>query len=373
MVKFKKMLVGISVCALSFGLSVGHLSANENSVVTVNASNVNLRSGPSLSHQVVELLQNGNKLTVLAHEGKWYKVSAPDNVIGWIVSDYISSTDSSTGTITGSNVNLRSDSNTSGNVIGTLQKGDKLDILTQGENWYKVKTSDGTVGWVSKDFVSLTGAVNTDTSSTAGIVTGSNVNLRSDSSLSSKIIGTLQKNNNLEILAQSDNWYKIKTSSNVIGWVSKDFISLTQDNSRNSDRKLSSRSETTRVSSEHDEIVAYAKQFLDVRYVWAGNTPSGFDCSGFTKYVFRKFGIDLNRVAADQATQGAYVGKSNLSPGDLVFFDTNGGHNYINHVGIYIGGGEFIQASSGAGRVVISSINEGFYANTYMTARRVLN
>ena len=95
----------------------------------------------------------------------------------------------------------------------------------------------------------------------------------------------------------------------------------------------------------------------------------GFDCSGFVKYVYNNLGLSVERVAADQAKQGKYVSQANLRVGDLVFFDTDGGRNYINHVGIYLGNGQFIHASSGSGRVMISSLWENFYANSYMTAR----
>lgn len=124
--------------------------------------------------------------------------------------------------------------------------------------------------------------------------------------------------------------------------------------------------------STAQKIIDYAKRYLGVKYAWGGTTPKGFDCSGFVKYVYAQFGVTLNRVAADQAKQGTAVKKANLQPGDLVFFDTNGGRNRINHVGLYIGGGKFIQASSGASDVVISSITEGFYSKTFMTARRIL-
>ncbi len=122
------------------------------------------------------------------------------------------------------------------------------------------------------------------------------------------------------------------------------------------------------------KIVTYAKKLLGVRYVWGGMSPKGFDCSGFVKYVFDHFGIILNRVSANQAKQGTAVKKADLRVGDLVFFDTDGGHNEINHVGIYIGGGKFIQASSASGSsgVVISDIAEGFYSSAYMSARRVI-
>lgn len=119
-------------------------------------------------------------------------------------------------------------------------------------------------------------------------------------------------------------------------------------------------------------VVTYAKKFLGTRYVWGGNTTKGFDCSGYVKYVFKKFGVTLSRASYAQAKNGTYVKKANLKAGDLVFFDTNGGLNRINHVGIYIGGGKFIHCSSSHSGVVISSITSGFYAKRYMTARRVL-
>lgn len=136
--------------------------------------------------------------------------------------------------------------------------------------------------------------------------------------------------------------------------------------------KLDKLSGRTVAASRGASLIDYAKRFLGVDYVWGGTTPKGFDCSGFVRYVFGRFGITLNRVASDQAKQGTTVKKANLRPGDLVFFDTNGGLNHINHVGLYIGGGRFIQASSGSSGVIISSISGGFYSKAFMTAKRIL-
>ncbi|MCL6634882.1 MAG: peptidoglycan-binding protein [Peptococcaceae bacterium] len=116
-------------------------------------------------------------------------------------------------------------------------------------------------------------------------------------------------------------------------------------------------------------IVSYARQFLGVPYVWAGSSPSGFDCSGFTYYVFGQFGIDLPRMANEQFNTGVRVSK--LQPGDLVFFSTY--EPGPSHVGIYIGSNSFIHASSGAGNVTITSLSAPFYAERYLGARRVLN
>jgi len=125
------------------------------------------------------------------------------------------------------------------------------------------------------------------------------------------------------------------------------------------------------IERTNQNIVDYAKKFLGVKYVWGGSTPKGFDCSGFVKYVYSNFGVTLNRVSADQAKQGTTVKKENLQPGDLVFFNTSGGGSRINHVGMYIGEGKFIQSSSASSGVVISDITKGFYSNTFVTAKRV--
>ncbi len=133
--------------------------------------------------------------------------------------------------------------------------------------------------------------------------------------------------------------------------------------------KVASRGSSNGITSD---IITYAKKFLGTKYVWGGTTTKGFDCSGFVKYVYSHFDVSLSRTSSAQSKCGTYVKKANLAVGDLVFFDTNGGKNNITHVGIYIGGGKFIHASSSHKKVVISDITSGYYSRKYMTARRVL-
>lgn len=115
-------------------------------------------------------------------------------------------------------------------------------------------------------------------------------------------------------------------------------------------------------------IASFAKQFLGVPYTWAGNSPSGFDCSGFTYYVFGQFGVDLPRMADGQFNAGVSAGQ--LQPGDLVFFSTY--EPGPSHVGIYIGDNQFIHSSSGTGDVTITSLGADYYSARYLGARRVL-
>lgn len=121
-------------------------------------------------------------------------------------------------------------------------------------------------------------------------------------------------------------------------------------------------------------LISYAEQYLGVRYRSGGSSPSGFDCSGFTSYVYSHYGIGLSRSASGQFGQGTAVSRSSLQSGDLVFFDTDGGHNSISHVGMYIGGNMFIQASSrNPNKITITSLSDGYWSPRYMGARRVLH
>ena len=115
--------------------------------------------------------------------------------------------------------------------------------------------------------------------------------------------------------------------------------------------------------------MATAKKYLGYKYTYGGSSPStGFDCSGFTSYVFKQYGISLNRTAAGQYSNGVAVSRSNLQPGDLVMFGKSG----INHVAIYIGGGQIIHASTPSTGVRIDSLSTGYYNNNYVGARRIL-
>ncbi|MDR3589641.1 MAG: NlpC/P60 family protein [Negativicutes bacterium] len=118
------------------------------------------------------------------------------------------------------------------------------------------------------------------------------------------------------------------------------------------------------------QLVAFAKQFLGVPYVWAGRSPSGFDCSGFISYVYDHFGVSLPRMADEQFGIGITVSRRDLQLGDLVFFSTY--EPGPSHVGIYIGSGQFIHASSGANEVTVTPLIKDYYAERYLGARRVL-
>jgi len=127
------------------------------------------------------------------------------------------------------------------------------------------------------------------------------------------------------------------------------------------------------VITKEDEILETAKEFLGVKYVWAANGPTAFDCSGFTKYVFEKHGVTIPRYSGHQAHIGIKVAYNELQKGDLVFFDTDK-KGKVNHVGIYLGDDQFIHASSGGKKVMITSfIQKKFYKNRFLHGQRIVN
>lgn len=125
-------------------------------------------------------------------------------------------------------------------------------------------------------------------------------------------------------------------------------------------------------SSKSTKVTTYAKKQLGKRYVWASSGPSTFDCSGFTYHVIKKTtGKIIPRTSISQGSYGKYISRRNLRKGDLVFFATTG-KGRISHVGIYLGSGKFVHASSTKRRVVISSMSSGHYYKCFVKGRRVI-
>ena len=126
-------------------------------------------------------------------------------------------------------------------------------------------------------------------------------------------------------------------------------------------------------SGSASEVVDLAMQYLGYPYCYGGSSPSGFDCSGFVRYVYSQFCCSLNRTASAQMSNGTSVSMSELQPGDLVFFLKSGsGASRASHVGIYIGGGQFIHASTSSTGVIISDMDSAYYTTGFVGGRRIL-
>ena len=213
-------------------------------------------------------------------------------------------------------------------------------------------------------------------------INSTTVNVRQEANTTSSIVTTVAVNTEVQVYSEENGWSKVKVN-NVEGYISSSLLSDNkQETSRaqKSTRKSSSTKNKTSkkttnttanvpASGNGSSIVATARKYLGYKYVYGGSSPStGFDCSGFTSYVFKQHGISLNRTAAGQYSNGVAVSRSNLQPGDLVMF----GKSRINHVAIYIGGGQIIHASTPSTGVRIDSLSTGYYNNNYVGARRIL-
>lgn len=216
-------------------------------------------------------------------------------------------------------------------------------------------------------------------------VKGTSVNARSEANKSSEVVKVLNTNDSVKVTGEDGDWYIIKIdnkkayvsksllSSKKVEVTSRSSTSLEESNKENVEQPVETvtKSETVASNPNGKAIIAYARNFLGYRYVYGTNGPNTFDCSGFVQYVYKHFGYSLSRSSSTQANDGVAVSKSNLQPGDiLIFRDTS--NSRIGHVGLYIGGGEFIHASNSKTGVIISSLSSASYQKRYVGARRIL-
>ena len=224
-----------------------------------------------------------------------------------------------------------------------------------------------------------------------GYVKADGLRVRKGPSTGTEEITSLGKNDKVKIVGKTGNWYKIDLDGKT-GYVSAKYISDTKIAETTSRGGSILKNEETPVvqekqpaveqntseqipppaatTSSGSAIVEYAKQYLGYKYVSGGASPeTGFDCSGFTSYVYKNFGISLYRTSRDQIKNGVAVEKSNLQPGDLVIFN-NDANTKIGHVGIYIGDGNFIHAANKKSGVKITKLDSEYYYKRYVGARR---
>ncbi len=182
------------------------------------------------------------------------------------------------------------------------------------------------------------------------------LNVRAEASDTSEIVTQIPYGTRLTLVyCNGLNWYCVELSDGTTGFCYADYITLAG-------------SETGPESA--DKIISFAKEQLGKPYSYGASGPNAFDCSGFTSYVYAANGISLPRTSLSQSTVGTTVSKSELMPGDLVFFAT-GASGKVSHVGIYIGDGNIIHAATGQGKISINSLSQSYYASRYLWAKRV--
>lgn len=192
---------------------------------------------------------------------------------------------------------------------------------------------------------------------TTGTVTADALNVRTQPTTQSASLGLLPYGSSVELADQVGSWYKISFMDQV-GYIFGDYV------------KVSEYSETQETKeNKANKLIDIAKQYIGTPYVYGGTTPSGFDCSGFVKYVYSQMGITLPRTSYSQCNVGTYINKENLQAGDIVCFGNS--DRSINHVGIYIGNNQFIHSPRSGYTLCISDLS-GSYSRRLRYARRVL-
>ena len=284
--------------------------------------------------------------------------------------------------------------------LQTLTKDTIVTVDDEANGWAFIST-DSVSGWIRADKLTAEETNQTSTEQTnttepaeqtpattepqTGYISASSVNVRASASTSANVVTTLTRNTEVTIEGEENGWTRITTSTGVSGYVSSEYISDEQvqatnrsDTERtqkivelpNTATDVTETEEVNTVVNKGEEVVDYAKTLLGKDYVYGGVGPNSFDCSGFTQYVYKKFGINLSHSASAQANIGTTVSKSDLQLGDMVFFSQGG--SSIGHVGIFVGNNSFIHAANPQKGVVITSLADGYYTSNYKTAKRVL-
>ena len=255
------------------------------------------------------------------------------------------------GCTTGSSLRLRSEPSTSASVVTTLDKSVAVAILDDSvDGWYKI-AYNGNTGYVSADYLNVD---QDNVFTTYGRVNSEGVNVRSGASTDSSVLATVNADTIVTVNGLVDGWYDVTCEYGTEGFIRSDYVDLTESATSNSG------------------IVDTARQYLGTRYVYGGASPSGFDCSGFTMYVYGQYGYSLPHSATSQWQSGLgtrVYSISELQPGDLVFFNDparNAG-KACSHAGIYVGNGQHIHASSSrSGGVIISDLTSGYYNDYFV-------
>lgn len=322
------------------------------------ASKLDLKLVPSITSSNINTIEENSKITIKDIINKWSYVEK-DNKSGWVLTSKIKVSEQK-------NEEVKPEENKEQTVEET-NKEENTEKTTSKE---ETKTEEKKKTEVTK------------------YVSAETLNMRETANNNAKLINQLKVNTKVTVLETEGTWSKIKVNGKT-GYVASkylsdkkvDITSRSEEISRgkentqteNTSSKNESSTQGTSSSASGNNIVAYAKKYMGYKYVSGGSSPStGFDCSGFTSYVYKQCGISISRSSSAQASNGTAVSKSNLQPGDLVIFN-NRANTSIGHVGIYIGGNTFIHAGNSGTGVITTSLSDSYYSARYVTGRRIIN
>ena len=364
------------------------------------STSIGIKVLPTINSSIIETLSENTQFTITDVINKWCYIETENNS-GWVLLSKIESKAENT-TKTAETTEQNNE---------TSQENEKEVVEENKEETTEENTEKTTD---SKEETTKTETTKQET--ITKYVSTETLNVRETPDNNAKIVTQITLNTQVTITEVVDStWSKISVKGTT-GYVASKFLSdkktektsrsenetrtnlgnttnsentesnntaetlATNDTSKNKDTANTNNSSNTKTSTSSSSssvtgasVVAYAKQYLGYKYVSGGTSPStGFDCSGFTYYVYKHFGITLNRTSTAQIQNGTAVSKSNLKEGDILIFN-NSANTAIGHAGIYIGGNTFIHAVNSSKGVITTSLSDSYYSKRYVAARRIIN
>ncbi len=382
---------------------------------TIAAEVANVRSGPGIAYDAMARLSAETSLQLVARYEDWYQAQTSDGQIVWIAAELLD-TDfiaadllpepasipapppPKVARVIEDGLNLRDGPSTEYVGMVKLPVNIQLDLLARFGDWFQVQTPDGQIGWVTSRFLTIDPGITERvevvtqipdlTPALVALVREAQVNLRGGPGTAYDKLGTLDADVQLELLARYKDWFKVRTPRGTEGWISMELMDVSPYVTRRVPQARSAPALPRTASQPTTGIrspvqfapasttsgpVQFALQFVGSPYVWGGSDPkTGFDCSGFTKYVYAQYGVSLPHSSVGQYNTQygtAISNPSDLMPGDIVFF-VNTYRRGISHVGIYIGGGDIVQALTPGRGVGIANLNQQYWASRYYGAIR---
>ncbi|MCU5180790.1 C40 family peptidase [Bacillus toyonensis] len=365
---------------------------------TVNVSSLRVRTGPSTSHTTIASITKGQVVQVVGEVQDWFKINYAGQA-AYISKDYVTKGGSNENGSQGNNQNNNVTVQTGGtyvvnatslrvrtgpaayhSVIGGVLNGTTLNVVGSKGSWFKVNYQ-GKTGFVSSEFVKFVkGGTATpeqpkqpEKPNQGAIgdyyINASALNVRSGEGTNYRIIGALSQGQKVQVISENSGWSKINYNGQN-GYIGTRFLSKTPvggavdkpNNNNNQNNNNQNNNNTGNNSGDTSSLLAYAKSMQGVPYVWGGTSANGVDCSGYIYHVFKKFGHNISR----QSVAGYWSSlpkTSSPQPGDLIYFQ-NTYKAGPSHMGIYLGGGSFIQ--SGDKGVAIASLSNSYWKSHFL-------
>lgn len=339
---------------------------------TVLATQGVVRSTNAFDGEEVTTLPIGTRIWVEEINNDWYRIANTTNTLtGWMYKDLVAldnvKTEVRRGQVTVSTLNVRKSPSTDASIIRKLNRNAKVTIISLENEWYEILLSQVEKGWIHSDYIQLI------PNFAEGRITSDQAVMMETKDKNSKVIKSLELNEVIYIKDYQDGWYSIVLADFTEGWIEGSFGELQISSSI----AVSRSGQRTGIFTDLEEVTS---KYLGKKYSWGQTGPNLFDCSGFTTYIFKTYygdylsekDINLPRTSREQATIGTSIDKESLIIGDLVFFNTESKiSRTVTHVGIYLGNGDFVHASSSGGNVIVSSLEEGYYKQRYLKAVRL--